>query len=427
MRRRAGYKLWMLVCGLLIAGCCLFAPPAAAQSLDGSGSEQTLAPATSFAPSPPPVTGRAWLLMDAASGQILTRFNAEQALPMASTTKLMTGLLLAEHMKPDDTVWIPFEARGVTGSKLYLEPGERYRASDMLAALMIASANDAAIAVAVNVAGSEEAFVDMMNERAAELGMRNTRFRNPHGLDADGHAASAYDLALLAQAALRQPAMREAMGMITATIPAPALGQERTLNSHNRFLVGYRWAIGGKTGFTNQAQYCLVGIAEQDGVTLIGVILGGDSPVAVAQDMQKLMSWGFETFEPHLVVDATRAITVEETTEDGPVSREVVPAEPVTAMLPNGQELRTDLIDLRIDGDRLIVYYAGQRIGETSLIPYDAEAAGGDEPGAKRPERIESGIGGLWLYGAVVAALAGGIAWRRRQRRPRLRYRWSRR
>lgn len=379
------------------------------------------------APDAPQIDARSAVLIDAASGRILLDQNAHQSWPMASTTKIMTALLLLETFEPDDILWIPFEARGIEGSKLYLEPGERYSAHDLLHALMIESGNDAAIAIAVNVAGSIDAFVRQMNEKAQELGLKNTRFANPHGLDAAGHYASAFDLALLASHAMEDPRFREAVSVTETEIADPIRNSVRTLRSHNLFLVRYPYATGIKTGYTSNAGFSLVGSAQRNGVELIGTILGGNSAEAVAAAMADLMDWGFETFAPRVLVDSddVLAFTVPADGESsgtsivqGQVSRSV------TALLPRDVEITPEELQLELDGDQVKVIYAGELIDNVPFRPLPLEASGLTAPDkdsvgrlvGEFPNSTVLGLGGL-LFGFLVL-----VSRRRRRRRKRWSY-----
>lgn len=395
---------------------------------------------------PPAVDARAAVLIDAASGRVLHAYNADARMPMASTTKIMTGWLLAERAAPDDIIWVPFEARGIQGSKLYLEPGERYSARDMLLALMIESANDAAVAIAVNLAGSVEDFADLMNRRAAELGLKNTRFANPHGLDAEGHYSSARDLALLARAAMTHPAFREAVSLTEAVIAHPIKGSTREIHSHNRFLVSYPGATGVKTGFTNGAGFSLVGSARRGEVELIGVILGGSSDVRVAQKMAELMDWGFSSFAPRQVVaqGETVVMAAAEGAEGGARPAGTgdagaggaqagsagtttwVTQEPLMALLPAGEPLSEDQLTWRVEGGRLHVFYRGESLGSVALAPAGGGNQAAEDDGGHSGGPLErAGAGDARFVGAAAAALLGLTVLSRRRRAARRHYSWQ--
>lgn len=216
----------------------------------------------------PDVAARAVVLADVDSGQVLLEYNAQQPLPMASTTKIMTALLALEHGNLDQVVTVPAEALAVGESSMFLQAGEQLTLRDLLYGLLMVSGNDAALTIAVHIAGSEAAFVQMMNERAVALGMTNTHFANPHGLDAPDHYASAADMYRLARAALAYPQFATVVSTPQHTVPG------HSLVNKNELLALYDGADGIKTGTTDLAGECLVGSVSRSGHRVIAVILG---------------------------------------------------------------------------------------------------------------------------------------------------------
>ncbi len=236
--------------------------------------------------------------MDADSGRVLASKNPDLQRPPASTTKIMTGLLLVEHCAPDDVIVAPLHVEDTKESSMHLEPGERVTAKNMLYALMLRSANDGCHAVAVHIAGSDAKFATMMNERAKQLGCLNTHFANPHGLNDPRHLTTARDLALIAREAMKHPRFAEAVHTEKKVI-------ERSMNLEDRLMVNRdKWlrddprAIGIKTGWTIPAGHCFVGCARDGRMTVITVIL--DSPDWVA-DQKTLVDWSFMNFAPERV------------------------------------------------------------------------------------------------------------------------------
>jgi len=203
---------------------------------------------TYLPPSPvsasPRITAAAALIMDASSGGILYEKNPHLPLPMASTTKVMTGLLGIELARPSNLVRVSASAASMVPSKIYLKPGELLRAEDVLQAILLSSANDASAALAENIGGTEEAFARLMTRRAWELGARNTRFENASGLPAEGHYSTTYDLALMLRYAMQHPAFADIMRRKTATIES-VTGRLRHLRNHNRLLWTFPGAVGG--------------------------------------------------------------------------------------------------------------------------------------------------------------------------------------
>ena len=237
-----------LAVALALAFLLLFAAPAA----------QAEAPQTSAA-------ACALLCED---GSFVYEVNADSRLLIASTTKLMTALVSLENAAPEETVRIPKDGYAVEGSSMYLIPGERYTLRELLLGLLLASGNDAALALAEHVGGSVEGFVRLMNRRAEALGLTNTHFENPHGLDAPGHYSSARDLARLMLCCLENPAFRALCAKRSAEVKG------LTLLNHNKLLAICPGCCGGKTGYTRAAGRCLVSCCEREGLRAVCVTLG---------------------------------------------------------------------------------------------------------------------------------------------------------
>ena len=219
------------------------------------------------------IHARAAVLIEAESGCVLYEQHAHTRLPMASTTKIMTALVVLERCDLQATVAVDRRAVGVEGSSVYLYPGELLTVEQLLYALLLSSANDAAAALAYEVAGSIEGFAAMMNQTAERIGVRNTHFQNPHGLDADGHYTTAYDLAVITAYALQNEDFLRIVSTQKKVIPLREQQGARVLRNHNRLLASYQGCIGVKTGFTKKSGRCLVSAAERDGVRLIRVTL----------------------------------------------------------------------------------------------------------------------------------------------------------
>ena len=240
------------------------------------------------------VNARGAVLIEAETGDVIFGQNQNARLPMASTTKIMTALVALESLPLDTVVKTPAEAVGVEGSSIYLTEGETLTLEQLLYALLLESANDAATAIAVAVAGSVTAFADKMNARAASLGLTDTNFVNPHGLDAEGHYTTAYELALITREALQNPVFREICSTARKTIPLRGEEGVRLLLNHNKLLTSYEGCIGGKTGYTKKTGRCLVSAAERDGVTLIAVTLNAPDDW---RDHAAMLDYGFALYE----------------------------------------------------------------------------------------------------------------------------------
>ena len=252
------------------------------------------------------VNAKAAVLIEADSSRVLYEQHAHTRLPMASTTKIMTALVVLERCDLRATVAVDERAVGVEGSSVYLYPGELLTVEQLLYAVLLSSANDAAAALAYLVADSIEGFAVLMNQKAAEIGVRDTHFQNPHGLDADGHYTTAYDLAVITAYALQNEDFLRIVSTQKKVIPLQGQEGARVLRNHNRLLASYSGCIGVKTGFTKKSGRCLVSAAERDGVRLICVTL--DCPDDWRTHTQ-LLDMGFATYERVSLADANAYMT----------------------------------------------------------------------------------------------------------------------
>ncbi|WP_244884552.1 D-alanyl-D-alanine carboxypeptidase family protein [Marinagarivorans algicola] len=277
------------------------------------GSVQHAAARTIIIPKPPQVAAKAYVLMDANTGHILVAQNADEQLPPASLTKIMTSYIVSEEivrgeLGEQDKVYVTDDAwrRGGTssgGSTMFLKPRSEVDVIDLLRGVIIQSGNDASIALAQHIAGSEGAFADVMNQTATLLGMQNTHFMNATGWPAEGHLTTANDLALLAQATINDHP--EHYG-----IYAEKSFTYNGIKQDNRNSLLFRDASvdGLKTGHTEAAGYCLVATAKKEGMRLISVVLGTRSKEARAVESQKLLSYGFRYYTTHTVVKAGQSL-----------------------------------------------------------------------------------------------------------------------
>ncbi len=242
---------------------------------------------------PPSVSAKGAVLMEVESGTVIFGKNENAQMPMASTTKIMTALVALERMPPDALVTVTEASVGVEGSSIYLTVGETLSMEDLLYALLLESANDAAETIAVAVAGNVPAFAALMNEKASELGLTDTHFINPHGLDAEGHYTTAKELACLTRAALENEHFRRICSTRRRIIPLRGKEGVRLLLNHNKLLASYDGCIGVKTGFTKKTGRCLVSAAERDGVSLIAVTLGAPDDW---RDHTAMLDYGFSLY-----------------------------------------------------------------------------------------------------------------------------------
>lgn len=234
------------------------------------------------------------ILIEQTTGQVLLSHNAQQPLPMASTTKVMTALMALEYGRLDEMVTVSRNAYGVPGTSIYLDLGEQITLHDLLYGLMLASGNDAAVAIAEHIGGDVDTFCRMMTQRAAELGCRDTVFINPNGLPVQEHHTTAYDLALIAREAMSHELFRQVVSTQRVSIPWQGRGYSRILNNKNRLLASYEGATGIKTGYTKAAGRCLVFGARRDGMEVLGVVLNCSNWF---DEAARLMDTGFEKYE----------------------------------------------------------------------------------------------------------------------------------
>ena len=246
----------------------------------------------------PTVSAQSAIMLEADNRQIVYEKNAHIPLPMASTTKIMTAIVALESADPAMAVTVTADAVGIEGSSIYLYEGEVLSLEHLLYALLLESANDAAMAIAIAVSGTEEAFVSLMNQKAASLGLMNTHFTNPHGLDHENHYTSASDLAILAAYCMQNESFRAIVSTQRMTIPLDDQEGVRLLLNHNRLLRSYKGTIGLKTGFTKRSGRCLVSAAERDGVMLIAVTLNAPDDW---DDHKSLLDYGFSQFRSVLL------------------------------------------------------------------------------------------------------------------------------
>ena len=251
----------------------------------------------------PQIRGEGAYLIDLLSGQTLYMKNPDKPLAPASTTKIMTGLLAIEHGNLNDIVTVSstmLNNKLVYGTQIYLEPGDRMPLKDLLFALLLNSANDAAVAIAEHIGGDLPNFVEMMNQHALEIGANNTHFLNPSGLTENGHITTAHDLALIARVAYQNPTFAEYVRTKSQTISRSKPDIPTLMVNENKLLWRDSTVDGIKTGYTATAQNCLVASVTKDGRQFIGVILKSPGP-EIYTDMQAMFEFGFTQFKDTIV------------------------------------------------------------------------------------------------------------------------------
>ena len=351
------------------------------------------------APAPPVVVARAAELVDATTGQVLFASHAQQELPMASVTKLMTLYIairaITQHkLSLDAMVPADVEAYHIGGSQIWLRPGEHLTVEQMLRAIAVGSANDAAYALGAYIGGSEPQFVAIMNQTAKELGMHHTHFANPHGLPAADHYTTAHDLALLGAAAVKFPLLLHYTSQWQDRSIRNGKGGHLWLINQNRLLRTFVGADGLKTGYTHSAGFCMVASAHRDHTRLIAVILGAPSSKLRFQDASGLLTWGFQNYRT-LFIDKPSGLP-----QVVPVYRGVAPevrvamSRPLALTIPTEE---TERVTWRVEMARHLVapvkYH--QTVGQVVInVPH------------QRPVRIS-----VWATQAIRRQRLGEVVW----------------
>ena len=241
------------------------------------------------------LNARSAIILDRTSKNILYGKNEYRKVKMASTTKIMTAIVILENCDLSQTVQVSKKAAGTGGSRLGLKANDKITVNDLLYGLLLCSGNDAAVCLAEVCSGSVKDFSDLMNSKAEELGLKNSHFETPHGLDSDEHYTTAYELALLADYALQNSTFRKIVGTKTYTVTIN--GYPKTLSNTNELLGNLNGVYGVKTGFTNGANRCLVTTCKRDNMDIICVVLGCDTKKFRTNDSIKLIEYAFNNFE----------------------------------------------------------------------------------------------------------------------------------
>lgn len=344
--------------------------PAAGQGLFG--------PALAPAEGAPEIRSPSAILVDADSGQILYEKNAREKRLPASVTKLMTLELILEALQDgtaalNDTVVVSANAEGYGGAEMFLAQGERVKLEDLLYGIAMFSANDGSVAMAEHLAGSEAAFVARMNERARELGMRDSHFENPHGLPGyKNHYMSAYDIALLSRHLVNHHPELLKYASTWEHWVRKGTKAELWMTNFNRGIVEYPGMDGLKTGFTEEAGFNLSGTATRDGRRMIAVVMGAQNPKDRNEEVYKLLDYGFHAFDTVKVAERQKPVTSVKVWEGVGRRVELVPAEPVAVTVPRGKK---EEVSSRVSASGPVVapVARGRALGELVVRRGDAE------------------------------------------------------
>jgi D-alanyl-D-alanine carboxypeptidase (penicillin-binding protein 5/6) len=360
------------------------------------------------------------IVVDASTGDALYRRADTQRRPIASTTKLMTALLTLERSKLSD-IAPAARYRGLAiESKIGLRPGERLSVADLLRGLLVYSANDAAVTLAEHVSGSRAAFVTEMNRRAAQLGLRDTRFANPVGLDSPGNYSTAADLAKLTMALQRFPFFREVADAPSVTLKSGA--RPRTFQNRNQLVRRFPWISGVKTGHTQSAGWVLIGSGKRRGISLISVVLGTTSEAARNNDTLKLLQYGFAQYRRSTAVRRGQVVRRVPIAFRPGARLGLVPSRDVRPLVRRGTRPRLHLLDLPDEvrgpirrGQRLAtaeVFVGSRRVSRVPLIAESAVPEAGF--GRRTEDWFTRGSTLLAAVGAIVLAALASMAARGR-------------
>lgn len=336
----------------------------------------------------PQVSALAAILMDRDSGRILWSREACRRLPIASTTKIMTALLALESGREEDVVTVSPAAASTEGSSIWLEEGERKTLGELIYGLMLRSGNDAALAIAEHIGGTEQNFVAMMNDRAAALGAVGTHYCNPHGLPDSSHYSTAYDLGLITCRALQNERFRRIVSTPAWTISWPGHPWDRAMSNQNRLLELYPGGDGVKTGWTRAAGRCFVGSATRKGWQLVCVVLNAPQ---MWEDAALLLDYGFDNYRHSKILPRGRVLCTAPVYKGSGRVEAVVGEDHYLPLLPDEQErlhchisiddtLRAPLaaglqigeVELYLAGELLgkAGLYAGHAVGRKGLLSY---------------------------------------------------------
>lgn len=400
------------------------------------------------------ITAESGILIDAASGDVLFEKNAHKPMYPASTTKVMTAILTLENANLSDKVTIDKETPFTYGSRIYVKEGEEFTVEQLLNSVLIQSANDSAVALAKHISGSVEEFSKLMNKRAKELGALNTNFTNPHGLPDKEHITTAYDLSMIGKYAMTIPELREIVKTVKYQIPITEKTDEiRYLRNRNRLLWGvgprnkmeydgklidikYDLVDGIKTGYTSEAQQCLVSTAYKDNRRVISVVLKAIK-TNVYSDTKKLIDYGFDNFKVISLVNSGTVLKTVPIKNGVEETIALVTQDSISKTVPNQYNKSDIAYTIEVDPQivapinkgqvigKVIYTLNGEAVGETNLIALksvDEKQIYKIMKKIKEPENVN-------LFKILIGLVLLYILWRtivtiRRIRRKRRRWKW---
>ncbi|MEK3808192.1 MULTISPECIES: D-alanyl-D-alanine carboxypeptidase family protein [unclassified Metabacillus] len=284
------------------------------------------------------------VLIERDTGNILYDKNSDEKLPPASMTKIMTMLLIMEEidkgqLKMDEKVRTSEYAASMGGSQIFLEPGEEMTVHEMLKGIAIASGNDASVAMAERISGSEDAFVEKMNKRVKALGLKNTAFQNPTGLPEKGHYSTAHDMAVMAKELLKFEKITQYTGSYEDYLREDTDKKFWLVNT-NRLVKFYKGVDGVKTGFTNEAKYCLTATAKKDNMRVIAVVMGAPTPKDRNAQVTKMLDYAFSQYETHPLFKRNEVVAKMKISKGNSKTLNLVTSEPISVLTKKGGSVK---------------------------------------------------------------------------------------
>jgi serine-type D-Ala-D-Ala carboxypeptidase (penicillin-binding protein 5/6) len=312
------------------------------------------------------------ILIERDTGKVLFEQNSNEKLPPASMTKIMTMLLIMEAIDKGKLTWdekirASEYAASMGGSQIFLEPGEEMTTKEMLRGIAIGSGNDASVAMAERIAGSEEAFVDMMNNKVKELGLKHTFFKNTTGLPVSGHFSSASDMAIMAKELLKYEAITKFTGMYEAYLRENTDKKFWLVNT-NKLVRFYPGVDGLKTGFTAEAKYCLTATAQKDGMRVIAVVFGAPTSKERNAQVTKMLNYAFSQYQTHPMYKRNQTIAKARISKGQEKSVEAVTSEPISLLTKKGEKTEDVKQKVVINKELKAPINKGDKVGSIKLI-----------------------------------------------------------
>ncbi|WP_397376361.1 D-alanyl-D-alanine carboxypeptidase family protein [Paenibacillus vietnamensis] len=370
MKNRSIKLCILILVAALAAPAAVFAAEEPAPAPNAAPAPSGQAAAASLAPS-----ARSAILMDADSGTVIYEKNSHDKLPPASITKIMTLLLIMEalddgKLKLTDKVQTSEYAASMGGSQIFLEPGEEMTVDEMIKGIALASGNDASVAMAEKLAGTEQQFVAMMNERAQQLGMKDTQFMNPNGLPVANHHSSAHDIAVMSRELLKHDEITKYTGLYQDYLRKTSEKPFWLVNT-NKLVRFYSGADGLKTGFTSEAKYCLSATAKRDNMRVIAVVMGEPDTKTRNAEVSQMFDYSFAQYMNYPIIkegDSMGTLKVEKgTTPELPL----VAKHAYSVLLKKGSSTKDIRYELKIDGPLKAPVQIGQPVGK--LVVYQGD------------------------------------------------------